>query len=99
MLDQFYRSLVSVSFKNGKSDLGFVRMAVLKKAAEIINVNIKTGEINNKTRAWLLFDDFVTGIVKYYSIDTLDYLDKVKRLQTMLRRIFSIKYILKLTDL
>jgi len=47
MLDQFYQSLASVSFKSGKSDLGFVRMAVLKKATKIINTNTKTGEINS----------------------------------------------------
>jgi hypothetical protein len=51
MLDQFYPSLASVSFKPGKSDLGFVRMAVLKKATEVINTKLKTGEINNNNES------------------------------------------------
>ena len=63
MLDQFHRSLVSVSFtsKSGQRDFGFVRMAVLKKAKAIINAKVKTGEINNngsskyKNRTWFVF--------------------------------------------
>lgn len=45
MLDQFHRSLVSVSFISGKSDLGFARMAVLKKATESIDANINLGKL------------------------------------------------------